>query len=194
MDASLLVQTIISGALVSATLFGFLYRFAPRRAHWPQVFAAVIFLDQGSKWLVAELVKGGAPHFYLGGALGVGYYTNFLQGFGTTSSWLLCATLVGVIGGIRLSQMLIERRYLMSSVTETGLALLLGGVAVIAVERTFNGFVVDFIQFGRNASYVWNFADLSAIAGIVILFLRGMTVLPAMVQAELAPARTGGPE
>jgi lipoprotein signal peptidase len=194
MDASLFIQTVISGALVSAALFGFLYRFAPRRTHWPHVFAAVIFLDQGSKWLVAALVKGGAPHFYLGGAIGIGYYTNYLQGFGASSPWLLCATLVGVIGGIRLSQMLIERRYIMSSATETGLALLLAGVAVIAVERTFNGFVVDFIQFGRNAGYVWNFADLSAIAGSVILFLRGMAVLPAMLQAELSPVETGGGE
>jgi lipoprotein signal peptidase len=194
MDASLLTQTIISGALVSAALLAFLYRFAPRRACWPQVFAAVIFLDQGSKWLVAELVKGGAPHYYLGGALGIGYYTNFLQGFGTTSPWLLCLTLVGVIGGFRLSRMLAERHYLMSGVAEMGLGLLLGGVAIIAVERAFNGFIVDFIQFGRNADCVWNFADLAAIAGMLILFIRGLTVLPAMVQDELSTAGTGGAE
>jgi len=190
MDASLLAQTIISGALVSAVILGFLCRFSPRRARWPQIAAGVIFLDQGSKWVIAELFKG-APHSYLGGRIQISYCTNFLQGFGATSPWLLCTTLVGLIGALRLYQMLVERRYVMSFATEAGLALMLGGVAIIAVERAWAGFVVDFLQLGAGSSYVCNFADLAALGGAVMLAVRGLSVLPKAIEEEAAAGDAG---
>ena len=191
MNASLLTQTIVSGVLVSAVIIAFLCLFAPRRAYWPHITAGVIFLDLGAKWTVGALVKGGATHSYLGGNLQVGYYTNYLQGFGATSPWLLCATLVGVIGSIRLYQMLVERRYRMSFFTEAGLAMVLGGVAAIAIERVWTGYVVDFLQLGVASDYVCNLADLTAFAGLVILCGRGLAVLPAAIEEELAAAAAG---
>jgi lipoprotein signal peptidase len=194
MDASLLAQTIISGALVSAVILGFLCRFAPRRARWPQIAAGVIFLDQSSKWVIAELFKG-APHSYLGGRIQIWYCTNFLQGFGATSPWLLCTTLVGVIGAVLLYQMLAERRYAMSFATEMGLALILGGVAIIAIERAWAGAVVDFLQLGAGSGYVCNFADLAALGGAMMLAVRGISVLPRAIEEEMvaggADGRTG---
>lgn len=190
MDASLLTQTIVSGAVVSALILVFLCRFGPRRARWPQIAAGVIFLDQVSKWLVAQLVRDGATHEYLAGMLRIGYHTNFLQGFGSTSPFLLCTTLVGAVGCVRLYQMLNEQRYAMSAATEAGLALILGGVAAIALERAWAGFVIDFLMFGSSGSYVFNFADLAALAGGVVLFARGVAVLPEAIDEELAAARS----
>lgn len=190
MDASLLTQTIVSGVLVSALILVFLYRFGARRARWPQITAGVIFLDQVSKWLVAGFFTDGATHEYLGGMLRVGYHTNFLQGFGSTSPFLLWTTLVGVVGCVRLYQMLDERRYAMSAATEAGLALILGGVAAIALERAWAGFVIDFLMFGSGSAYVFNFADLAALAGGAVLFVRGFIVLPGAIGEELAAARS----
>lgn len=192
MNAGLLAQTIASGALACAVILGFLYRFAPRRARWPQIAAGVVFLDQASKWLVVGSVKGGPAHSFLGGAMHVGYYTNYLQGFGATSPSILCMTLVGVVGGIRLFQMLLERRYLMSATAEIALALMLGGLATIAVERACTGFVVDFLEFGPHSAYVYNFADLAVLAGGLTLCLRGITVLPRAVEEELAGTGADG--
>jgi lipoprotein signal peptidase len=191
LNASLLTQTIISGFLVSAVIVGLLWCFAPRRARWPQIAAGVILLDHGSKWLVAEIVKGGGTHSYLAGNIQIGYYTNYLQGFGATSPWLLCATLVGVIGAIRLYQMLVERHYRMSFATEAGLALVLGAVAAIALERAWTGYVVDFLQLGATCDYVCNMADLAALAGLAILSVRGLSILPAAIEQELAAAAAG---
>ncbi|UCH35448.1 MAG: signal peptidase II [Armatimonadota bacterium] len=189
MNGSLLAQTVISGALVSACILVFLLRFSRRRSRWPQAVAAVIFLDQASRWVVAELMPPGAAHSYLGGRIEVAYHANHLQGFGATSWWLLYVTLVGVIASIRLYQMLLERRYVMSFATELGLGMILGGVATIAMARATNGFVVDFLRFGPSFSYVYNFADLAAIAGAVILLARGISILPSVVGQEMAPAR-----
>jgi len=193
-DTGLLIQTVVSGALVSALILGFLYRFGPRRACWPQVAAGVVFLDQATKWLVVELFADGAPQAYFGGRIQIGYHTNFLQGFGETSTWLLCATLVGAIGCVRLYQMLVERRYAMSCGAEVGLALLLGGVATVAAERAWAGFVIDCLQFGPHCNYVFNVADLAALAGCAILFVRGLIVLPGVIEQEhaAAGARSGG--
>lgn len=191
MNASLLTQTIVSGFLVSAVIIAFLCLFAPRRSRWPHITAGIILLDFGAKWLVGALVKGGTPHSYLSGSIQIGYYTNYLQGFGATSPWLLCATLVGVIGCIRLYQMLAERQYRMSSFTEAGLAMMLGGVIAIAIERSWTGFVVDFLQLGVASDYVCNVADLAAFAGLVTLCVRGFSVLPAALEQELASAAAG---
>jgi lipoprotein signal peptidase len=191
LNGNLLTQTIVSGLLASAIIVVFLLRFAPRHPRWPQIAAAAIFLDQISKWIVADLVRDGASHSYLGGTIEVGYFTNYLQGFGGTASWLLCATLVGVIAGIRLFQMLVERRYVMSGVTEAGLALVLGGVVAIAVERAWAGFVVDFLQIGPHSGYVYNFADFMALGGVLTLFVRGVAVLPGIVEREFAGADAG---
>ena len=191
MDASLLTQTIISGALASIVIVAFLCRFAPRRSRWPQIAAGVVFLDQGSKWLVSELFKGGAHHSYLGGRVQVEYCTNFLQGFGATSPWLLCTTLVAVIGACRLYQMLLERRYLMSFATEASLALMLGGVASIAAERAWGGFVVDFLQLGAASAYVYNLADVAVLGGAFLLCARGVAVLPRAIEEELAAGSAG---
>jgi len=196
MDASLLLQTIVAGVLVSAVISGFLvcfgrYAACGRRRRWPQIVAAVILLDQGSKWLVAETVRHGAACSYLGGAIQIGRYTNFLQGFGATSSWLLGGTLIGIVGAIRLWQMLRERGYVMSGAAEAGLALMLGGVATIAAERAWSGCVVDFLQFGANGQYVYNFADLAVFAGGFILCARGMIALPRAIEEEMAVANAG---
>jgi len=191
MDGSVLVQTVISGALVSAAMLGFLCRFAPRRARWPQVAAGVIFLDQGSKWMIAELIKGHGAHAYLGGKIQISYCTNAVQGFGGTSAWLLCTTLVGMIGALRLYQMLAERRYVMSSSVEVGVALMLGGLAIIAAERALTGFVVDFLTVGAAPDYACNVADLAVLAGATILCVRAAVALPGAVSDELAAARAG---
>ena len=206
MHIDVLTQTIISGFLASAAMLAFLLRFGPRRPHWPQIVAAVIFLDQASKWIVAralatataanglavgQLAHNGPHHSYLGGAMEVGYYANYLQGFGGTSAWLLCATLVSAVASVRLYQMLAERGYRMSFATEGGLALVLGGVAALAAERACAGFVVDFLQFGARSNYVFNFADLVAFGGALILFVRAMIALPGLIERELAGAGGG---
>jgi lipoprotein signal peptidase len=192
LSTTLLTQTVVSGFLASAAIIVFLFRFAPRRARWPQIAAAAIFLDQASKWIVTGLVRDGAAQSYLGGVLRISCFTNYLQGFGAACPWLLSATLVGLIAAIRLYQMLLERPYVMSPATEAGLALLLAGVLALAVERAWAGYVVDFLQFGRHSAYVCNFADLQALGGLAVLFVRGLTVLPGLIQTELARAGAGG--
>jgi lipoprotein signal peptidase len=186
MDAGLLRQTVVSGALVSAVILGLLMGFSGWR-RWPRIVVAVILLDQGSKWLIADTVRQGATYSYLGGALQIGHYTNFLQGFGASTNWLLGGTLVGIVGVIRLCQMLGERGYFMSGAVEAGLALILGGVAVIAAERALSGCVVDFLQFGINGAYVYNIADLAVFAGGFILCARAMVALPQAIEQEAAP-------
>lgn len=191
MHIGVLTQAIISGFLASAAMLAFLLRFGPRRPHWPQIVAAVVFLDQASKWIVGQLAHNGPHQSYLGGAMEVGYYANHVQGFGGTSAWLLGATLVSAVASVRLYQMLAKRGYRMSFATEGGLALVLGGVAALAVERACAGFVVDFLQFGARSNYVFNFADLVAFGGALILFVRAMIALPGLIERELAGAGGG---
>ncbi len=192
MSTGLLVQTVISGFLASAAIVAFLLRFAPGRPRWPHVACAAVVIDQGSKWVVTHLVHGGELHTYLGGAISIAQCANYRQGFGGASPWLLCATLVIVISGIRLYQMLLQWGYEMSLATEAGLALVLGGVMAAAVERMWAGRVVDFLSFGAHSSYVYNFADMAALGGMLLLFIRGAIALPGMIGRELAGAGVAG--
>ena len=147
-------------------------RFRARDGWVLALAAAVVFLDQSTKWLIRHTLAYGDSwpsswpvHFV--------HYTNNGAAFSTlqgSGPILVVASLLGATG------ILI---YALKSRSGdpwllAGLSLMLGGAVGNLIDRAFNGEVVDFIHFPRFPAF--NVADSCITVGALLLlftFARG---------------------
>jgi len=170
-----LLQAVVSALLLLGMLVLYLRRFAPAW-RWVAVALGICVLDQGAKALVSPATRN-QQISVLGGWLRIGYAENVEQGFGATFSYLLLATVVCVVALFFLYGRLAKTKYRMSVLAELGCALMLGGYMGILLDRVRLGFVVDFLEFGRASSFVYNIADLAVILAVALLAVRGLQFL-----------------
>jgi len=171
----LLWQATASASLVLAAIALFLWRFSGRP--WGLlVCLACLVVDQAAKGLAILLLPAEAVRV-LWGAVYLNLMLNPYQGFGSTFSELLLASLAGLALGLVLYVRLERLQYRMSLVLELACGLVMGGLAGILVDRVRAGGVIDFLQFGPRGLYVYNLADLFAAAGMLLLAARGLVML-----------------
>ena len=175
--SSALLQTVVPAGLLVAVLVVYLRRFAaPGR--WVAVALGVCLLDQAAKALVLRHFLAGQHYFdrlaLLGGWVQICYAQNRGFGFGGSSSYLLVITAICAVALLVLGRRLLRIGYRMSALTETGCALLAGGLLGILLDRVRLGYVVDFLEFGRAANFTYNIADLVGFAGLALLAVRGI--------------------
>jgi ankyrin repeat protein/lipoprotein signal peptidase len=175
--SSALLQTVVPAGLLVAVLVVYLRRFAaPGR--WVAVALGVCLLDQAAKALVLRHFLVGQHYFdrlaLLGGWVQICYAQNRGFGFGGSSSYLLVITAICAAALLVLGRRLLRIGYRMSALTETGCALLAGGLLGILLDRVRLGYVVDFLEFGRGANFTYNIADLVGFAGLALLAARGI--------------------
>ena len=173
---STVTQAVISALLLIGMLVLYLRRFT-RSPRWLLLALAVCLIDQLAKALIVPQVAGRHPVSLLFGAVQIVYLQNREQGFGGTLSYLLVLTVICVLAMYFLYDRLAKTSYRMSVLAECGLALMVGGYLGILLDRVTLGFVVDFIEFGRAGTFVYNIADLAVIFAVALLALRALKFL-----------------
>ena len=144
-------QAVVSSVLLIAVFALFPARFGSL-VRWVAIVLGAALVDQGAKaLLLARLAHGehwaeGAS--YLGGRLLIGYDRNDALGFDASFPFLLLSTLALVLLLCVLYQRLGRAHYRMSTLMEIGLALIVGGLLGILLDRLRLKYVIDFLEFG----------------------------------------------
>ncbi|NIM67382.1 MAG: hypothetical protein GTO55_04440 [Armatimonadetes bacterium] len=192
--SSNLMPAIIPAILLIAVLTFYLGRFAPAWRAAAVVFSACL-LDQGAKALVMRQ-EAASHHFFeysLGALLQIHYEENHALGFGGSPSSLLLTTAICVSSLLILYPQLARRGYRMSTLTELGCALMVGGLLGILLDRIRLGFVVDFMEFGKNGNFTYNLADLCVFAALVLLVVAAIRFLIKRQRGALSSKQTISP-
>ncbi len=150
------------------------------RSGWVLGFlaAAVLVIDQASKFAVEKFTSPGSLQVIVPGILNLVHTSNPGVAFGlfadSQAPWrapLLILFSVAVIGLI--IWMLATRRA-GGVLGSYGLALILGGAAGNVVDRLFHRGVTDFIDFHLGAYhwYTFNLADTAIVIGAALVILE----------------------
>lgn len=174
-------QAIFSAILLAAILVLYLHRFA-RAQRWLPIALAVCLLDQVMKVYVVANHLDDRRVSLLGGAIQLTYLRNREQGFGGDISYLFFLTALCALALLFLYYRLERMNYRMSRLAEVGFAIMIGGYLGILLDRVLLGSVIDFIEFGKHSSFVYNLADLAVILAMGLLGLRVVRFLTEPIE------------
>lgn len=136
-------------------------------------------IDQWTKQLAIEYLKGRLPHIYLGNFFRFEYAENpgaFLGLGATIPEELRYFLMTGVVGAILVSCLyFVFKDPKLNLVQLSGLSLVTSGGLSNLLDRIFRteGRVVDFMNMGVGPlrTGIFNIADMAIMAGIGILFV-----------------------
>ena len=145
---------------------------ARNSTRWLQFAAAIILIDQISKWIVLGALRPGeaifvAPFFNWVLTFNAGAAFSFLSDAGGWQRWLFTLLALGVSVWI----VTLLRRHSGEFRLSLSLTLVLGGALGNVIDRIRFGAVVDFIQW-HAAGYYWpafNVADSAITVGAILL-------------------------
>jgi len=118
----------------------------------------VLFLDQLTKWLVAEFRPD-----WLWGVLHVHLVTNTGAGFGILPGWTLILTIISFM--VAFALLFFYPKIEKEKMPQFLFALFLGGVLGNGLDRLFLGFVRDFIDLSFWPAF--NVADMALTVAVV---------------------------
>lgn len=142
------------------------------------VVAAVVAVDQFSKYLVASLMEVGQSIPLIKGFLAITYVRNPGAAFGMfpyRTVFFIIVTLV-VMGMIIYYYRALPAGY---TALRLGLALQLGGALGNLIDRVRYSCVVDFIDVSFFPP-VFNIADTAIVIGVILFILAFWRILPSM--------------
>jgi signal peptidase II len=142
------------------------FRARPRDAWFLAVAAAVIALDQVSKWAVRASLDRGDSHELIGSWLRIVHFTNSGAAFGLFQGAGPLLALTSIAGTIALLVYLFNPGFA-HPLVRVALALMLGGAAGNLIDRVARGEVVDFIKVPNWPAF--NVADSAITVGVVVL-------------------------
>lgn len=145
------------------------------------IAAAVILLDQLSKWLIVAVVMGDRP-----GVVEITPFFNIVLVYnrgvsfgqlGDIPPWLLTALALAITAGLLVWLRRADNRWVV-----VGLGMVIGGAIGNAIDRVFTAerAVVDFLDFhiGECASYchwpAFNVADSGIFVGVALLLIDSL--------------------
>ncbi|HKT32556.1 MAG TPA: signal peptidase II [Gammaproteobacteria bacterium] len=146
---------------------------------WLWLSAAVILLDQLSKWLVASHLAvydsiRVLPVFNLVLIHNPGAAWSFLAGASGWQRWLFTILALAVSAAIVVWLRFLPRReYRWRAIA---LSLVLAGALGNVIDRLWHGYVIDFLQFHYQGWYypAFNLADSAITVGAAMLILEGL--------------------
>jgi len=149
---------------------------------WLWLAAAIIILDQISKWVILGTMQSGesryvAPFFNWVLTFNTGAAFSFLSDAGGWQRWFFTALALGVSVWI----VTLLRRHVGEFRLSLALTLVLGGALGNVIDRMRFGAVVDFIQW-HVAGYYWpafNVADSAITVGAILLIWDQLATKPA---------------
>jgi len=153
---------------------------------WLWLAAAIIVLDQISKWVILGTLQPGesryvAPFFNWVLTFNAGAAFSFLSDASGWQRWFFTALALGVSAWI----VTLLRRHVGEFRLSLALTLVLGGALGNVIDRIRFGAVVDFIQW-HVAGYYWpafNVADSAITVGAILLVWDQLTTKPAADRA-----------
>jgi len=187
----ILAQAIISAILLIGVTALFVWRFG-RQRQFLLVALIVCVIDQGTKAIAITSLGSQQEVPVLGGLLRFTLFSNTVQGFGSSFSGLLLATVVCVALLLLLYRRLEQRKYQLSAVASFACAVMVGGYLGILLDRVRFGFVVDFLQFGPRGAFVYNLADLAVFFALGLLVARGLQLGAGRLRRRPPPAESKG--
>lgn len=140
---------------------------------WLILLIVIVFCDQLTKWLAIILLQGNPPYYVIDGVLRFSYVENRGAAFGMLDEhrWVfLVLSTVAIIGIC----FYIWRYTPKSRLVMSALILIVGGGIGNMIDRTFLGYVVDFIDFCAFPDlwmWVFNVADSCVCVGVGLLLL-----------------------
>lgn len=150
---------------------------------WLWLSAAVVALDQGSKWAADHLLTLYAPRpvmpfFNLTLVYNQGAAFSFLSEAGGWQRWFFTAlaVAVSVFLVVWMAKLRESERW-----TAASLALILGGAVGNLIDRVWHGYVIDFfdVYYGRYHWPAFNIADSAITVGAAVLIVLGLFVKQA---------------
>ena len=146
---------------------------------WLWLTAAVILLDQLSKWLVASHLTAYSsvrvlPVFNLVLYYNAGAAWSFLAGASGWQRWFFIFLALAVSAAIIVWLRRLPRRQFRWRAA--ALALVLAGALGNVIDRLWHGYVIDFLQFHYQAWYypAFNVADSAITIGACMLIIEGL--------------------
>lgn len=141
---------------------------------------SLIALDQGTKFLAIDHLKGQFPRIYLGGLFRMEYAENsgaFLSLGATLSADLRVLIFVIAVGGfLGAASWILFRDRKLDRVTAFSLSVIIGGGVGNLIDRVFrpNHAVVDFLNFGIGnfRTGILNVADMAIMVGVILLAVK----------------------
>ena len=149
---------------------------------WLWLAAAIIILDQISKWVILGTLQPGESHYFAPFfnwvlTFNTGAAFSFLSDAGGWQRWFFTALALGVSAWI----VTLLRRHVGEFRLSLALTLVLGGALGNVIDRMRFGAVVDFIQW-HVAGYYWpafNVADSAITIGAILLIWDQLATKPA---------------
>jgi signal peptidase II len=150
-----------------------------RSVYWLLLSTAVIVLDQVTKMMIIENLTlyqrvQITPFFDLVRLHNTGAAFSFLANSSGWQNWLFTG-IAGIVSvGILYWLVTLPRKG--HRILAMGLALVLGGAIGNVIDRSFYGYVVDFILFHyQEWSYpAFNFADSAITCGVILILYDGV--------------------
>lgn len=156
-------------------------RLGTRSVYWLLLSTAVVALDQITKLMVIENMTlyqrvQITPFFDLVRLHNTGAAFSFLADASGWQNWLF--TGIAFVVSIGILYWLVTLPSKGRRVLAIGLALVLGGAIGNLIDRSFYGYVVDFILFYyREWSYpAFNIADSAITCGVVLILYDGVVL------------------
>lgn len=144
----------------------------------------MIILDQLTKFIASAALGGGAEAVVIPNVLRFFYVENRGAAFGMLSEHRWIFMLLSATAIVLMAVYLIHEKP-KSITVRIALALALGGGVGNMIDRTFRGFVIDFIDVTCIDFYVFNIADAAVCVGCGLLMLY-------LIMSELGEKRKKG--
>lgn len=138
------------------------------------VAAVLVGIDQLTKWLAVTYIKpeGTIPLISINGKewLNLTYQENSGAAFSILQNKQLFLIIITSIVILAVLFLMVTKRVKKSTYIWSFALIVAGGVGNL-IDRVFNGFVVDFVDARIINFAVFNFADICAVTGAIMLFV-----------------------
>ena len=135
------------------------------------IAAGLVGIDQLTKWMAVQYLKGDDPVPFIEGVLSVTYTENRGAAWSMFEGqqWLLIGVTSVMIVGL-LAVLLSGRFRRHRLATFGGILVVAGGIGNL-IDRVFRGYVVDFLRTDFMDFPIFNVADCFVVVGAVLLFV-----------------------
>jgi len=137
----------------------------PRDAWFLVIAAAVIALDQFTKWVIRNQIEYGTAAWDIG-VFRLVHVTNSGAAFGMLQGAGLLLAVTSIVGAAAIVVFLFNPGFA-HPLMRAGLALMLGGAAGNLIDRLREGEVVDFLKVPNFPAF--NVADSAITVGVIAL-------------------------
>ncbi len=142
-----------------------------KKYYWILVTAAIVLLDQITKYLVVKFIPLGGEVGVIKGFFKLYHVQNTGAGLGLFQNmrWLFMGvTTIALI----LILFIMFKGYYRSALSDTAFVFILGGGIGNMIDRIFLGYVVDFFQFQiKYFDFIFNVADIFITFGTILLLI-----------------------